>query len=81
MVEIPEFFEKDKFWGIKKLSRLLKTKVVNIDENYKRKFKNYPLKVSIKNYENYEKTHISFKEKIKVENMWVTISNKLKNLH
>ena len=76
-----EFNEKNKISAIKKLSRLLKAKIVNIDENYKRKFKNYPLKVSIKNYENYEKTHISFNEMIKVENMWVTIFNKLKNLY
>ena len=65
--------------GIEKISKLLKNIVVNIDENYKKYFKNNYKKVSIKDYESYEKKYITFKNKIKVESMWITILNKLEN--
>ena len=65
--------------GIEKISKLLKSIVVNIDENYKKYFKNNYKKVSVKNYESYEKKYITFKNKIKIENMWITILNKLEN--
>ena len=77
---LDEFKKKTKIVQIKKLSDLLKSLTVNIDGNYKKYFKRYYRKVSIKDYENYEKTHISFKKKIKVENPWITIINKLESV-